>query len=741
MTSVAAVAPPQRLLVGRLADQLILVCFLISGFCSLLYEVLWTRLAFAHFGIITPVLSLVVSVFMLGLGIGSVLGGRLAASANRKYNLSPLYLYAAAEAFIALGAFTVPVLFGWSGTALIHAGATGSGTFLFFSAASIVVALLPWCIAMGATIPLMMAFVRRKNPSAGESFSFLYAANVLGAATGAVMTAIVLIELLGLSGTYTLAATFNLAIAAIAIGLARAFPLSRDKREESDAPVAPRGTYGAARAESVLFITGFCSVGMEVCWARDFTFVLLTTIYAFALILATYLIATYLGSTIYRSAIARNPSLRIESTVAWLFPLALLPVFLGDPRTNPFFFQPLLSIVPFCAALGFLTPGLIDRFGRGDATLAGRFYAWNILGAILGPLVAGYLLLPLFGIRWAMILLALPLLAAMILVRRPGTTRLLIALGASAVAAAVAILVSRAYDDGSLFPSPVQVHRDYSASVVAFGTGFSKKLLVNAVHITALGNTDVKVMAHLPMVLQGHPRRALVICLGMGTTFRSLTTWGGETTAVDLSRSVIDSFPFFYPEAPTILESPKAHLIADDGRRYLMRTNEHFDIITLDPPPPVEAAGSSLLYSKEFYQAAKMRLAPGGIVAQWLPYTGGGTTQSVALALKQSFPYLLAFKGAVGLHLIASTTPLHVPNADEFVKRMPLAARRDLVEWEHETSPQAAARGILSRQIPFDSLLPAPDSRVPALSDDRPYNEYNLLRRTFGNADRDNAPS
>jgi predicted membrane-bound spermidine synthase len=724
VTSIAAVAPAQRLLVGRLADQLILVCFLISGFCSLLYEVLWTRLAFAHFGIITPVLSLVVSVFMLGLGIGSVLGGRLAASANRKYNLSPLYLYAAAEAFIALGAFTVPALFRLSGTALIHAGATGSDAFLFISAACIVVALLPWCIAMGATIPLMMAFVRRKNPNAGESFSFLYAANVLGAATGAVMTAIVLIELLGLSGTY--------ALAAIALGLARALPLSRDEREASNAPAAARGASGAVRAESVLFITGFCSVGMEVCWARDFTFVLLTTIYAFALILATYLIATYLGSTIYRSAIGRNPGLRIEGTVAWLFPLALLPVFLGDPRTNPSFVQPLLSIVPFCAALGFLTPGLIDRFGRGDATVAGRFYAWNILGAILGPLVAGYLLLPLFGIRWAMILLALPLLAAMILVRRPGTTRLLVAFSASAVAAAVAVLISRAYDDGSLFPSPVQVHRDYSASVVAFGTGYSKQLLVNAVHITALGNTDVKVMAHLPMVLQGHPHRALVICLGMGTTFRSLTTWGTETTAVDLSRSVIDSFPFFYPEAPTILESPKAHLIADDGRRYLMRTNERFDIITLDPPPPVEAAGSSLLYSKEFYDAAKMRLAPGGIVAQWLPYTGGGTTQSVALALKESFPYILAFKGAVGLHLIASTTPLRVPNADEFVKRMPLAARKDLVEWEHETSPQTAARGILARQIPFDSLLPAPDSRVPALSDDRPYNEYNLLRRTFG---------
>jgi hypothetical protein len=412
--------------------------------------------------------------------------------------------------------------------------------------------------------------------------------------------------------------------------------------------------------------------------------------------------------------------------------LALLPVFLADPRTNPFFAQPLLSIVPLCAALGFLTPGLIDRFGRGDATLAGRFYAWNILGAILGPLVAGYLLLPFFGIRWAMILLALPLLPAMILVRRRGAGRLLTALGASAAAAAVAILVSRAYDDGSLYPRPVQVHRDYSASVVAFGTGLSKQLLVNAIHITGLGDTDVKVMAHLPMVIQGHPHRELVICLGMGTTFRSLRTWGSDTTAVDLSRAVIDSFPFFYADAPTILGSPKARVIADDGRRYLMRTNQHFDVITLDPPPPVEAAGSSLLYSKEFYDIAKKRLAPGGVLAQWLPYAERGTTQSVALALKQSFPYLLAFKGAVGIHFMASATPLRVPTADEFVKRMPLAARRDLVEWEHATSPQAAARGILSRQIPFDSLLPAPDSRVPALSDDRPYNEYNLLRRTFG---------
>ena len=727
----ADAAAQQRSVAGRLADPLIFVCFFISGFCSLLYEVLWTRLAFAHFGIITPVLSLVVSVFMLGLGIGSVFGGRLAAFGTQRFRISPLYLYAAAEGCVAIGAFVVPNLFNWSAMLLVQAGAASSVRFLILSAACIVVALLPWCVAMGATIPLMMAFVRGVNPGTRESFSFLYSANVFGAAAGAILTAMVLIELFGLRGTYMLAAAGNAAIAMIAIGLGISVPSSRPLQ---DAGVVESGTTPAQSsgwAQAVLFITGFSSVGMEVCWARDFTFVLLTTIYAFALILATYLIATYVGSSIYRDAISRNPKLSVQGAVAWLFPLSLLPVVLGDPRTDHSVLQTLLSIAPLCGFLGYLTPGLVDRFGRGDAISAGRLYALNILGAILGPLVAGYLLLPLVGIRWAMILLAFPLLAALVLIERRDVRRRFVAMTAAVLTAAVAIFLSRSYDDGSLYSRPVEVRRDYAASVVAYGTGLSKQLLVNAIHITALGNMDVKVMAHLPMVLRGHARRALVICFGMGTTFRSLTTWGVDTTAVDLSPSVIESFGFFYPDAPTILANSHERTVADDGRRYLMRTNERFDVVTLDPPPPVEAAGSSLLYSVQFYDIVKKRLAPGGILAQWLPITEPRTTQSVTLALKESFPYVLAFKGNVGWHFIASAKPLVIPDAREFVGRMPQAARKDLIEWAGGVGPEVEAHDILSTRMPFATLLPPPDSNVPALSDDRPYNEYFFLRRTF----------
>ena len=583
--SSAGVVVQQRALAGRLTDPLIFVCFFVSGFCSLLYEVLWTRLAFAHFGIITPVLSLVVSVFMLGLGVGSIFGGRLAAFAAQRFGISPVYLYAAAEGLVAIGAFVVPNAFNWCATLLVQAGTANSVSFLLLSAACIVVALFPWCVAMGATIPLMMAFVRGVNPDTRESFSFLYSANVFGAATGAIVTAMVLIELFGLRGTYTLAAAGNVAIAMIAVGLGISGPSIRPRQ---DAAVVESGTTSAQNsgwARAVLFITGFSSVGMEVCWARDFTFVLLTTIYAFALVLATYLIATYVGSSIYRSALSRNPKLSVEGAVAWLFPLSLLPVVLADPRTDHSILQTLLSIVPLCGFLGFLTPGLIDRFGGGNAISAGRLYALNILGAILGPLVAGYLLLPLVGIRWSMILLAVPLLAALVLIDRRDIRMRFVSLTAAAVMAAVAIFLSRAYDDGSLYPRPVEVRRDYAASVVAYGTGLSKQLLVNAIHITAMGNMDVKVMAHLPMALHPQARRALVICFGMGTTFRSLSAWDVETTAVDLSPSVIDSFGFFYRDAPTILANSDHRTVADDGRRYLMRTDKRFDVVTLDPPP------------------------------------------------------------------------------------------------------------------------------------------------------------
>jgi len=111
----------------------------------------------------------------------------------------------------------------------------------------------------------------------------------------------------------------------------------------------------------------------------------------------------------------------------------------------------------------------------------------------------------------------------------------------------------------------------------------------------------------------------------MGTTFRSLMSWGINATAVELVPSVKEAFPYYFDDAREVMSRPNGKIVIDDGRRFLRRTQETFDVITLDPPPPVEAAGSSLLYSNEFYAAVRRASRPVVSCNKWMPNTKGRT--------------------------------------------------------------------------------------------------------------------
>src|SRR5471032_2993366 len=165
-------------------SRVLFFLFFLSGFSSLVYQVVWTRMAFASFGIITPVLSVVLSVFMLGLALGSWAGGRWIPALTKKTGLSAAFFYAGAELLIGLGAFAVPKLFSIGEHILLASGETDSFRYLLFSALVLAVAILPWCIGMGATFPFMMAYIRERDAGNTGSFSFLYLANVLGAMSG-----------------------------------------------------------------------------------------------------------------------------------------------------------------------------------------------------------------------------------------------------------------------------------------------------------------------------------------------------------------------------------------------------------------------------------------------------------------------------------------------------------------------------------------------------------------------------
>jgi hypothetical protein len=389
----------------------------------------------------------------------------------------------------------------------------------------------------------------------------------------------------------------------------------------------------------------------------------------------------------------------------------------------------LLAIIPFCFALGHVTPMLVDRYSEGSPGRAARAYTVNVAGCILGPLVAGYLLLPELGERLSLIALVIPLLAiaAWPALRGAAPAR---PVWVSALVVAAISLTMRTYADA--LPEDAVVLRDTTATVAAYGHDRNKRLLVNGVGITNL-TPVTKMMAHLPLAAHGAASRALVICFGMGTTTRSLASWGIDVTAVELVPSVPGAFRYFFPDAADIVALDRVHVVIDDGRRFLDRTRASYDVITLDPPPPVEAAGSSLLYSREFYQAVKRRLAEGGLLQQWVWADDPFLLASATRAIVAEFPYVRAFRSPLsrGTHFLASMQPIPARSVEQMIARMPATALNDLVEWSSGETVAAMLGALIDRERPPSALI-AGCPRAPALTDDRPTNEYFVLRWLFG---------
>jgi len=732
---------------NRLTRRILFFLFFLSGFSSLVYQVVWTRMAFASFGIITPVLSVVLSVFMLGLALGSWGGGRFIAAFAKRTGLSAIYFYAFAELLIGLGAFAVPKLFAIGEGLLLASGETDSFGYLSLSALVLAVSILPWCVCMGATFPFMMAFVREQDEANTGSFSFLYLANVLGAMCGTFLTAVVWIELLGFRHTLWLAAAGNFTIAFVSACLGRAGRPAAGLSEKAEAPAMPAESLqpqvrDGRMTRMILFSTGFVAMAMEVVWSRAFTPVLKTQVYSFAMIVFTYLGATFLGSWMYRRDLRKNHVNSNGNLIAALAVTAFLPVLANNPKfvVQDFYvgtpevfsvFILLGSICPLCALLGYLTPSLIDGYAAGQPMRAGRAYAINVLGCILGPLFACYVLLPVFNERHALVLLSLPFIVFWIAFSKSMPRQRRLAFGSLICVALVWTSFFAEDFDGFMLKTETNttIRRDYAASVIAFGRN-QKWLLVNGIGMTIL-TPITKFMVHLPMAFHKEPpKSALVICFGMGTTYRSALSWNIDTTVVELVPSVTKDFGFFHEDAERAISDPNGHIITDDGRRFLKRTDKKFDVIVVDPPPPVQAAGSSLLFSKEFYDLAKQHLKAGGIVQMWFPGDNEpATAQAVIRSIYESFPYVRGFPSVRGwgIHLLASMEPIEQIDAEQLTARMPESAKKDLVEWNDSKDAAAYLNKVITNEISIPALLNL-DPKIQ-ITDDKPFNEYFLIRR------------
>lgn len=683
-------------------SRAIYAVFFCSGASALVYQVLWARRLSLAFGSTTASNAVVLGAFMAGLALGSrVVGRRLPAIAR------PLRAYALVELGIGVFAVTFPL---WSRLAELAFAAvvtpdTPSTFALGVRAVLSFALLLAPTVLMGATLPLLTEFFRRHpRASRGWKVGALYAANTFGAAVGVAVTALVLIELVGMLATTVAAALLNAAIAAFAWRLSRGETATAGE-PIATATVASSTMLGQARfAIAVLAVTGALALGAEVLWMRTLQTFLGTSTYAFSTIVFVFLVGIAAGSAVVSRfvdrvrdatgvllalvagmgcwiavAVALFQVLAGGADVARGQPLSLLTIFGLYARVG-------LLLLPLAFASGACFPlatRVIEPTERdAHGALIARAYAWNTWGAVAGSLGAGFVIAPLldyFGALHVLTFCYLAGAAGLALVQTIGHAehrrrRAGLAVGCLALGVALgAWLHSRpSYAErvAARQGREVVMHRPGVQAVTTVvrkpGVALASSLFVNGQGMT-VKVTDTKMMAHFPLLLHPDPQDTLVICFGMGTTFRSALSYGGKVTVVEIVEGVADAFPHFYADAATVLANPRGRIVIDDGRTFLTTTEQRFDVITLDPPPPIDGAGVNNLYSRDFAELARSRLKPHGIVAHWIPFVGKGagvddqrTFEMLVQTFAGAFSHVYALVGinGVGLHLIGSLEPL-----------------------------------------------------------------------------------
>jgi spermidine synthase len=615
---------------------------------------------------------------------------------------------------------------------------------------------------MGATFPSLVRHFAR-DASLGAAFGRLYSANTLGAVVGTVAAGFFLIELFGLQGALRVGALCSATAGVIAIVLARGDVV--ETRAVASEPSRPRASQDPASTRRVwvwlpllvAFASGLTSLGYQVTWTRLLSSGTGSLTYVFTVILALFLIGIAIGAALF--SVLRG---RIKDPVRVLgwsqFAVAILSVIgltlvISQPRSfDPS--QPLESIgvlilsavfvvLPVTIVMGLAFPTASELLRDEDATAgkeSGSLLAVNTVGAILGSLLIPFLLMPTLGSPSVIVLLAgvnVLVGVALFLWARPERLGALVGAGLIVVLVALALRPGQiiqpneyriAAEGGTLFES----REDEIASVQAGQTGATAQLWVGGTAMTLL-TIDAKLMPILPLIARPASERALVVAFGMGSTFRSALIAGLRTDAVELVPSVPVMFPYYYPDADQIMADPDGRVFIADGRNHLELSDERFDIIVTDPPPPIQSSGVSVIASHEYFLAGRDHLTDSGVMMQWTPW---GTTEAELKehirTFSQVYDHVLLVRGPgrYGFYMLGSMAPLELAEAD--IREV--LARPGVLEDISTAydSPATTIDGwvdVINEQIWFeDDAARAYAGDGPLITDDQPRPEYFLLR-------------
>ena len=611
--------------------------FFLSGFPALIYQIIWQRALFGVFGSNIEAVTLVVSAFMLGLGLGSYVGGRL--SASPRFN--PLLLFALFEGAIAVFGFFSLDLIATVGSMTIGVGL--AGTF----AAAFLTVLIPTFL-MGATLPLLVTWLVRLDGQVGRSVGLLYSLNTWGSAAACFLGALLVFGMLGMQGAVYLSAAINAAVGTGALLLLMSSrSQGRDGDESSPAdPIAPTETRSATPALSMplalalVALSGFVSLSFEIVWTRAFYLAFEGRAFAFPLVLGLFLAGLAFGAgqvrtrgDKFREALDRNGLLPFVLLLlaASVIAYAVLPamVRLGLPG----FGIGAALIVASAACFGAILPLVSDAAiaaGRDSGRKVSHLYLANIAGSTIGTVATGLVLLDqlsLHGVAAALLTVGILASSAMLvrhfLAGRALPRPLVLAVAASPVLVVAAPLLHEGLYETLQFKQDRPANYNFArieetrSGVVTITDGnvvFGSGVYDGRAEIDLVSDRNGLFRVTAIAAVHDAPKEVLVIGLSAAAWTQILVNLPGveKITAVEINPGYL-SLIRHYPDLRSVLDNPKIDIVIDDGRRWLRANPERkFDVIVANTTFHWRAGASNLL-SMEYLDLIRGHLKPDGL--------------------------------------------------------------------------------------------------------------------------------
>jgi predicted membrane-bound spermidine synthase len=695
------------------------VMFVVSGFAGLVYEVLFSKVLALTFGSQATATYTVLATYMGGMALGAWLGGWWA-----QRRADALRLYGWCELGIGAYCLATPLVF--AGIQALYVGlaqglAADAPGLVGLRVGLGVVGLAVPTVLMGATLPILARYAQGRAVSLGVSVGLLYGANTVGAALGALLGGYLIIPLLGVWKTTLAAAGLNFAVAWLALRLARgappqALPQGGCEPARVAAPPAVPGRRVRALgglALVVLAVGGVVTLALEVNYIHLLAVVAGNSVYAFSLMLFAFLLGLGGGAEIARRLLKFG--LDPAWALAWLqFALAGLVlggVFLweGLPRYFASFegyplhygfgarelvraLVCLVALLPPALLIGMIYPVAMECVGRAapQAAIAalGRAAALNTAGNIAGVLVAGFVLLPQLGaLRSIQLLAGLSAALGVLIVVVAGLAARPLAWVPAVLVLALAAVQPHAFDYTAL-ASGANVYfraQPYGRVIAAAESADGGLTTVAEQHVPGRGrlltlltngkfqgsnDPQGEVVAQIgialaPLLHTAARERALVIGYGTGTSARVFKEAGFRALdIVELSADIVRLADTHFAEINARVSTQAGvNTYLTDGRNFLLLQPRTYDVVSLEVSS-IWFAGAAALYNREFYQLVKRRLAPHGVLQQWvqLHHIYPADLLTVLGTVRAEFSYVwLYLVGGQGI-IVATNDPASAPH-------------------------------------------------------------------------------